>query len=74
MGFYSRFIFPHIMESLSAGKHVEEQRRLTLAAARTQVPETGFGTGLKFAHYPRNTDHVTAEEREDSIQPTQNNP
>ncbi len=64
MGFYSRLIFPHIMESLSAGQHVQEQRRLTLAAARGQVLEIGFGTGLNFAHYPASVVHVTAIDRE----------
>lgn len=64
MGFYSRLIFPHIMESLSAGHHVEEQRRLTLAAARGHVLEIGFGTGLNFAHYPGSVVHVTAIDRE----------
>ena len=64
MSFYSRLIFPHIMEWLSAGQHVEEQRRLTLAAARGQVLEIGFGTGFNFAHYPRSVVHVTAVDRE----------
>lgn len=60
MGFYSRFVFPHIIERLSAGQDVDEQRRLALAAARGDVLEIGFGTGLNFLHYPRTVTHVTA--------------
>ena len=60
MSFYSRFIFPHIMEHLSAGQNVDEQRRLALAPARAEVLELGFGTGLNFLHYPRSVIHVTA--------------
>lgn len=60
MSFYSRFIFPHIMEHLSAGQIVDEQRRLALAPARAEVLELGFGTGLNFLHYPRRVTRVTA--------------
>lgn len=44
MGFYSRYIFPHILERCSAGPDTQEQRRLLLASARGEVPEIGFGT------------------------------
>lgn len=60
MSFYSRFVFPCIMERLSAGQHVDEQRRLALAGARGEVLELGFGTGLNFLHYPPSVTHVTA--------------
>ena len=50
MGFYSRYVFPHIIERLSAGPDNEEQRRLALASARGEVLEIGFGTGKNFAH------------------------
>lgn len=60
MSFYSRYIFPHIMEHLSAGQNVDEQRGLALAPARGEVLEIGFGTGHNFPHYPRTAIHVTA--------------
>lgn len=60
MRFYSRLVFPYIMERLSAGQHVNEQRRLALAAALGEVLELGFGTGLNFLHYPLSVTHVTA--------------
>src|SRR5437879_5157786 len=60
MSLYSRFGFPYVMELLSAGKVVDEQRRLVLAGARGEVLELGFGTGLNFPHYPPSVTHVTA--------------
>jgi hypothetical protein len=60
MSLYSRFVFPYVMERLSAGKHVDEQRRLALAGARGEVLELGFGTGLNFFHDPPSVTHVTA--------------
>ncbi|HJT70839.1 MAG TPA: class I SAM-dependent methyltransferase [Terriglobales bacterium] len=60
MGLYSRFVFPHIMERLSAGPRVDEQRRLALAPACGEVLELGFGTGHNFPHYPKTVTHVTA--------------
>lgn len=60
MSFYSRHVFPYIMERLSVGHHVDEQRRLALARARGDVLEIGFGTGLNFSHYPATVSHVTA--------------
>lgn len=64
MSAYSRLVFPYIMERLSAGRHVDEQRHLALALARGEVLEIGFGTGLNFSHYPRSVTHVTAVDSE----------
>ena len=60
MGFYSRHIFPYILERCSASPDSEEQRRLTLASARGDVLEIGFGTGRNFAHYPGSVSRVIA--------------
>jgi ubiquinone/menaquinone biosynthesis C-methylase UbiE len=60
MSFYSRFVFPCIMERFSAGQSADEQRRLTLVPARGDVLEIGFGTGRNFSHYPVRVTHVTA--------------
>ena len=43
-----------------AGHHVDEQRRLALAAAQGDVLEIGSGTGHNFSHYPVRVTHVTA--------------
>lgn len=64
MSIYSRLMFPHIMETLSKGPETAEQRRLTLARARGEVLEIGFGTGHNFPHYPKSVNHLTALDRE----------
>jgi len=60
MGFYSRYIFPHILECCSSGSDTEEQRRLLLASAKGEVLEIGFGTGRNFPHYPSGLARVIA--------------
>ena len=60
MSFYSRFIFPCVIDRLMAGHHVDEQRWLALAGAQGDVLEIGFGTGHNFSHYPVRVNHVTA--------------
>ena len=52
MGFYSRVIFPRLCELALNQPFVAEQRRQLLAAARGEVLEIGFGTGLNLPHYP----------------------
>ena len=60
MGFYSRYVFPHIVEWCSAGPDTEEQRRLALASAGGEVLEIGFGTGKNFPLYPKSVSRVIA--------------
>jgi ubiquinone/menaquinone biosynthesis C-methylase UbiE len=60
MGFYSRHIFPRLVEWSLDNREVEEQRRATLAPLHGRVLEIGFGTGLNLACYPPQVTHVTA--------------
>ena len=60
MGFYSRYVFPYILEWCSAGPDTEEQRRLALASAQGEVLEIGFGTGKNFPLYPTSVSRVLA--------------
>ncbi len=48
--FYERRVFPHVLEL--AMRQLGELRAPTLAEARGEVLEIGFGTGLNLAHYP----------------------
>jgi ubiquinone/menaquinone biosynthesis C-methylase UbiE len=58
--FYERRIFPHVLEL--AMRALGELRAPTLAAARGEVLEIGFGTGLNLPHYPAGvTKVVTAD-------------
>src|SRR5512145_985385 len=48
--FYERRVFPHILEF--AMRELGKLRAPTLAEARGEVLEIGFGTGLNLPHYP----------------------
>jgi ubiquinone/menaquinone biosynthesis C-methylase UbiE len=48
--FYERRVFPHVLEL--AMRQLGKLRAPTLAEARGEVLEIGFGTGLNLAHYP----------------------
>ncbi len=64
MGFYSKHIFPRLVE-LSLGRGpVRDQRRAALAPLRGQVLEIGFGTGLNLPCYPPQVTRLTAIDSE----------
>jgi len=53
MGLYSKYIFPRILDWSLATATVRQQRRLSLAPARGETLEIGFGTGLNLPYYPK---------------------
>jgi len=58
--FYERRVFPHVLEL--AMRQLGKLRAPTLAAARGEVLEIGFGTGLNLEHYPEGVSRlVTAD-------------
>src|SRR5688500_11457854 len=62
MGFYSRRIFPWLMDRALSHPSVTEQRPGVLAGAHGVVLEIGFGTGLNLPHYPPGVRRVVAVE------------
>ena len=60
MGFYSRHIFPRLVEWSLGSAVVRGERRATLAGLRGEVLEIGFGTGLNLGCYPPGVTRVTA--------------
>jgi len=52
MGFYQQTIFPRMMEWALGTETCSAERRRTLADARGEVLEIGFGTGLNLPQYP----------------------
>lgn len=59
MGFYSRRIFPILMDfSLSSGE-IGKIRAELLAEVSGEVLEVGFGTGLNVPHYPAHIKRIT---------------
>jgi len=52
MGWYATTVFPRMMEWALGSETCSRERRRTLADARGEVLEIGFGTGLNLPHYP----------------------
>ncbi len=59
MGFYSKHIFPRILDWSLGNQVVQNLRRQTLSEARGHALEIGFGTGLNLAHYPSEVTRLT---------------
>jgi ubiquinone/menaquinone biosynthesis C-methylase UbiE len=59
MGLYRDHIFPYMLEWLLGNRQAMEFRRRTLADARGNVLEIGFGTGLNLSCYPPAVDRLT---------------
>jgi ubiquinone/menaquinone biosynthesis C-methylase UbiE len=64
MGFYSKHIFPHLMEWGLSGAPVMDLRIRTLEPSRGRVLEIGFGTGLNIGCYPSTVDELIALDSE----------
>jgi len=64
MGFYSKHIFPRLVE-LSLGRGpVRDERRAALAPLHGHVLEVGFGTGLNLPCYPSQVTRLTTIDSE----------
>jgi ubiquinone/menaquinone biosynthesis C-methylase UbiE len=59
MAIYRDHIFPRLLEIALGGRKPMEYRRRVLAAARGQVLEIGFGTGLNLECYPDQVERLT---------------
>lgn len=52
MGLWANILFPLGMDWIMGGPHFQAEREKSLASARGEVLELGFGTGLNLPHYP----------------------
>jgi len=59
MSLYSDVIFPRLLDLVMGQPRLMECRRAALAAARGEVLEIGFGTGLNLTCYPTATSRLT---------------
>jgi ubiquinone/menaquinone biosynthesis C-methylase UbiE len=64
--FYERRVFPHVLEL--AMKGLDDLRAPTLAAARGDVLEIGFGTGLNLQHYPAGVTSLATVDPMDALE------
>lgn len=63
MGFYTNFIFPHVLDWAMQRASIAEQRPLILSQVRgPAILEIGCGTGLNLPHYPADVRHLTVVE------------
>src|SRR5438105_4063787 len=67
MGFYSKHIFPRLLEWTLGNSMISEQRRTLLSPLEGRVLEIGFGTGLNLPFYPRQVTSVTGLDTEQML-------
>jgi ubiquinone/menaquinone biosynthesis C-methylase UbiE len=60
MGFYSRHIFPRLLDWSLGNPALAEHRLAALATLRGNVLEIGFGTGLNLPFFPQRVSRLTA--------------
>ncbi len=59
MGFYSKRIFPRVLDFVMRDPQMSKERPLVLANAEGDIFEIGFGTGLNLRHYPESVKKIT---------------
>jgi ubiquinone/menaquinone biosynthesis C-methylase UbiE len=67
MGFYSKYLFPHLLEWALGNPRLGKYRRRALETARGRVLEVGFGTGLNLPYYPPSVSEITAIDSENLL-------
>ena len=60
MGFYSRLIFPRLLDLTMSGQELSDYRQSLLRSVRGDVLEIGFGTGLNVPYYSDAVTTLTA--------------
>jgi SAM-dependent methyltransferase len=58
MGFYSRHVFPYVLEITLRGRNLVRPRREVLAPVTGRILEIGLGTGINLLHYPAGTRRI----------------
>ena len=64
MGIYAHYVFPRLLDWALGSPEANEQRQITLANAKGNVLEIGFGTGLNVRYYPAAVTKLTALDSE----------
>jgi SAM-dependent methyltransferase len=67
MGFYTKQIFPRLLELTLGTPELGKYRLRALAPARGETLEIGFGTGLNLPYYPETVTRLTVIDSEDML-------
>ena len=59
MGFYSKYIFPRIIDKMMSTGYMKKARTAVLSEVSGNVFEVGFGTGLNLDFYPDSVTKIT---------------
>ena len=68
MGFYTKYIFPRILDWSAGSREFGEYRRRALEPARGETLEIGFGTGLNLPYYPEAVTRLTTIDSENMLE------
>ena len=68
MGFYSKHVFPRLMDWTLGSPQFGKYRRQALEPASGRVLEVGFGTGLNLAYYPDAVTEIIALDPESMLE------
>ncbi len=67
MGFYTKYIFPRLLDWTLGSEAMGKYRRRALEPACGATLEIGFGTGLNLPHYPSAVTHLTVIDSENML-------
>jgi ubiquinone/menaquinone biosynthesis C-methylase UbiE len=68
MGFYSRCIFPYLLDWSLSDPTIAAYRRSLLADVTGEVLEIGFGTGLNLPYYPASVQKIVTVDPNPGVQ------
>ncbi|MGK7345263.1 MAG: class I SAM-dependent methyltransferase [Candidatus Nitrospinota bacterium M3_3B_026] len=67
-GFYSRVIFPRLMDVFMSGRTLGGWRQAALSDIRGRALEIGFGTGLNLPSYPVEVESLVAVDSNEGVE------
>ncbi len=67
MGFYEKYLLPHLLNLAMKNKEATAHRRRILPAARGRVLEVGIGSGLNLPFYSGDVQSVVGVDPSDGL-------
>ena len=68
MSFYSRYIFPRVIDFAMSNNDMRKVRTAVLGDVSGDIFEIGFGTGLNLPYYPEGVTKLTAIDSENMLE------